>query len=123
MDARVGLDTDIKPLRCRLTTGEFNSPPNYLRTPHVRVEPYARGGGSSGSLGFRGRRTSLACTILPNPPLGFGFGARPPPWREIRRSGVQLAIERPLERLVLPVDSHLSGLEHLRHLRMTTPNM
>eukprot|EP00959_Pyramimonas_sp_CCMP1952_P401238 8407545-Pyramimonas_sp.AAC.1 len=36
----IGLDTAIKPLLSHSTTGEFNSPPNYLRIPHVRVEPY-----------------------------------------------------------------------------------
>eukprot|EP00976_Prorocentrum_cordatum_P087785 1187049-Prorocentrum_minimum.AAC.1 len=29
----IGLNTDIKPLLGRSTTGEFNSPPTYLRTP------------------------------------------------------------------------------------------
>eukprot|EP00959_Pyramimonas_sp_CCMP1952_P352877 7393172-Pyramimonas_sp.AAC.1 len=36
----LGLDTDVKPLLSHLTTGELDSPPTYLRTPHVRVEPY-----------------------------------------------------------------------------------
>eukprot|EP00959_Pyramimonas_sp_CCMP1952_P141849 2969076-Pyramimonas_sp.AAC.1 len=41
---QVGLNTDIKPLFSRSTTGEFNSPPKYFRTPHVCVDPYCRGG-------------------------------------------------------------------------------
>eukprot|EP00959_Pyramimonas_sp_CCMP1952_P177492 3710173-Pyramimonas_sp.AAC.1 len=35
---RVGLHTAIKPLISHSTTGEFNSPPKYVRIPHVRVE-------------------------------------------------------------------------------------
>ena len=34
----LGIDAAIKPLLSHSTTGEFDSPPEYL--PHVRVEPY-----------------------------------------------------------------------------------
>ena len=37
---QVGLHTAIKPLLSHSTTGKFNSPPEYLRIPRVRVEPY-----------------------------------------------------------------------------------
>eukprot|EP00976_Prorocentrum_cordatum_P022870 466919-Prorocentrum_minimum.AAC.1 len=35
-------ELSIKPILSQSTTGEFGSPPKYLRMPHVRVEPQSR---------------------------------------------------------------------------------
>eukprot|EP00959_Pyramimonas_sp_CCMP1952_P084970 1776687-Pyramimonas_sp.AAC.1 len=55
-----GLDTDIKPLLSQFTTEEFNSPPNYSRTPlktralripYVRARGDINGGGRHANTG------------------------------------------------------------------------
>ena len=40
--AQARIHAAVNPLLSRFTTGEFNSPTNYLRAPRARVEPYLR---------------------------------------------------------------------------------